>query len=64
MTMTENLLMEAGAYKGFRYLTVDDIGFDMWVARPGMNTDANGEMIENIDARYTNTDSTRVQYFQ
>jgi hypothetical protein len=58
----ETILHETGNYKGFRYLTQNEVpaGFH----RPGINiSHIDGQHLENYDARFENTDRTRVAYF-
>ena len=58
----ETILHETGNYKGFRYLTQNEVpaGYH----RPGINiSPIDGQHFEDIVARFDNTDSTRVAYF-
>lgn len=59
-TFISNILHTSGNYKGFRYLTHEEVPED---ARPGINVDENGQPLENYDDRFFNTDRTRVEYF-
>ena len=51
----EDVLLDSGNYKGFRYLTEAEVpeGF-----KPGINSDS-----DNSDTKFTNCDSTRIHYY-
>jgi hypothetical protein len=56
MNLLETVLHSTGNYNGFRYLmTVVD-------GNPGVNHAVDGKLL-NGDARFANTDRTRVEYF-
>ena len=60
MTMIEQVLMGTDNYKGFRYLTEDEVPAD---SKPGIrmgNVAGDGTLLDN---RFENTDNTRVRYF-
>jgi hypothetical protein len=57
----ETILHETGNYKGFRYLTQNEVPAGHL---PGINiSHIDGQHLENYDARFENTDRTRVAYF-
>jgi hypothetical protein len=60
MAAIESVLFETGNYKGFCYLTVNDIPAGQL---PGINLDAYGQHHEDFEMRFENTDRTRVHYF-
>ena len=55
--LTEQMLRETGNYKGFRYLTAEEVA-----GRPGINY-INGQPAEDLKQRFDNTDPTRIQFF-
>ena len=60
MAILESTLHDTKNYKGFRYLAKEELsqGFV-----PGINTTEEGQMVLEYEARFANTDSTRVKYF-
>jgi hypothetical protein len=55
MIFAERILRDTGNYRGFRYLTQDEIpGCQIPGIRPGGSTDH--------ESRFTNTDPSRVKY--
>jgi len=60
MAAVESVLIETGNYKGFCYLTVNDIPAGQL---PGINIDLYGQHVEDFEIRFVNTDKTRVNYF-
>ena len=55
--LLEKVLHDTGNYKGFRYLKLGECS-----GLPGVNY--NGSIVEpDIELRFKNTDSTRVEYF-
>lgn len=58
MLAAERLLHASGNYKGFRYLTQQEVPY----GAPGINY-ANGQPCEDYVERFRNTDSTRRAYF-
>ena len=61
MTQLEAVLHETGNYNGFTYLSADELGIPN--LSPGINTQPNGQQIEDYDQRFAGTDRTRVKYF-
>lgn len=59
MNLLENVLHETGNYKGFRYLAINEVPKG---EKPGINRDEYGEVSKDYEARFANTDNTRVQY--
>lgn len=57
-TMVEQILMDSGNYKGFRYLKEDEVPEGHL---PGIQMSADGMML-NYPARFDNTDDSRVEY--
>ena len=66
MTMLENILMSTDNYKGFRYLSLDEVPAGRM---PGIRETESGfgksiEELEEIQfGKFKNTDRTRVRYF-
>jgi hypothetical protein len=59
--LCEHILHASGNYKGFRYLSVNDVPKG---ERPGINiSPIDGQHLESYDARFVDTDSTRVAYY-
>lgn len=57
----DRVLHDAGAYKGFRYLTANEVPVGQ---QPGINiSPIDGQHVEDFDARFADTDRTRVSYF-
>jgi hypothetical protein len=61
ITFLENVLMETGNYKGFRYLIDQDMEKSDYGVVPGRHFTTDIEL--TIDQQFANTDCTRVQYF-
>ena len=61
ITFLENVLMETGNYKGFRYLIEEDMEKSEYGIIPGRHFPTGVEL--TIDQQFANTDCTRVQYF-
>lgn len=59
MTALEQVLHSAGAYKGFRYLLLEEVPAG---SEPGVRY-LNGVPDPDYEARFAHTDRTRVQYF-
>ena len=57
-TMVEQVLMESGNYKGFRYLKQDEVPEGHV---PGIYMDVDGKMLPDTE-RFEGTDRTRVEY--
>jgi hypothetical protein len=57
----ENVLMETGNYKGFRYLIEEDMAKSEYGIIPGRHFTTDGDL--SYDQQFANTDCTRVQYF-
>ena len=55
--LAEQMLHETSNYKGFRYLTAEEVA-----GRPGINY-INGQPAEDLKQRFDNTDPTRIQFF-
>lgn len=55
--LTEQMIRETGNYKGFRYLSKNEV-----IGRPGINY-VNGEPATDIHQRFNNTDPTRIEFF-
>lgn len=60
LKILESILHETGNYKGFCYLTVNEVPHGHL---PGINLDQYGEHMEDYEKRFLNTDKTRVFYF-
>jgi len=61
ITALEHILFESDNYRGFRYLTVNEVPAGQ---RPGINiSPIDGQHLEDYDARFADTDRTRVRYF-
>ena len=60
MTMIEQVLMGTDNYKGFRYLTEDEVPAD---SKPGIRMGKVAGDGTWLDNRFENTDNTRVRYF-
>jgi len=61
MTALEHLLHQTGNYRGFRYLTVNEVPPG---ERPGININPiDGEILDDMEAKFANTDHTRVAYY-
>ena len=60
IAVIETVLISTNNYKGFKYLMKTQLQFG---SLPGINVDDNGEICEDAQARFANTDYTRVQYF-
>jgi len=58
MNLLESALHSTGNYKGFRYLLNTECK-----GNPGVNYDERGLPNADYEARFANTDRTRVQYF-
>lgn len=58
MNLLENVLHETGNYKGFRYLAINEVPKG---ELPGINGNL-GDNPKDYEARFANTDNTRVQY--
>jgi len=56
----EEILFYTGNYKGFRYLTSDEVPKD---ELPGINTHPLGSNVLSFDEKFANTDDTRRMYF-
>jgi len=56
MNILEDILHSTGNYKGFKYLSRNDVPF---AADPGVNLGFEND----YDARFAGTDRTRVEYF-
>jgi hypothetical protein len=64
ITFLENVLMETGNYKGFRYLIEEDMAKSEYGVIPGRYVPTGVDLTElTIDQQFANTDCTRVQYF-
>jgi hypothetical protein len=61
ISFIENVLMETGNYKGFRYLIEEDMEKSEYGIIPGRHFPTDVEL--TIDQQFANTDCTRVQYF-
>jgi len=57
-TMVEQVLMESGNYKGFRYLKQDEVPQGHV---PGIHMDTDGKMLPYPE-RFEGTDTSRVEY--
>ena len=57
----ESILLETGNYEGFTYLDAREL--DIAGAAPGINTKPNGQAIDDYDAQFAGTDSSRRKYF-
>jgi len=57
-TMVEQVLMESGNYRGFRYLKQDEVPQGHI---PGIYMDADGKMLPYPE-RFEGTDTSRVEY--
>lgn len=55
-----SVLHDTGNYNGFRYLSQYDLPSDI---KPGIRLNNNGAYDQLDPGRYTDTDSTRIQYF-
>jgi len=61
MWAIEHVLLDTGNYRGFRYLTANEVPAGHV---PGINiSPIDGQHMEDHEARFTNTDRTRVSYF-
>lgn len=60
MITMENILMDTKNYRGFRYLTPDEVPAGHL---PGINTAEHGQFEEDYEKRFANTDSSRVNYY-
>ena len=61
MTALETVLHQTGNYRGFRYLVENEVPAGH---APGINTSpVDGQHLENFEARFANTDRTRVAYY-
>lgn len=58
MQVLEEVLHATGNYRGFRYLTADEVAD----GAPGINT-VSGQIHPDPVLRFANTDNTRVHYF-
>jgi hypothetical protein len=58
MNVLEHILHETGNYSGFRYLLNTECD-----GNPGVNYDERGLPNADYEARFANTDKTRVCYF-
>lgn len=58
MQVLEQVLHATGNYRGFRYLTADEVAD----GAPGINM-VSGQIHPDPVLRFVNTDSTRVKYF-
>ena len=58
INLLEDILMETGNYKGFRYLLQDEVPAKQL---PGVNYE-NGLPHKDYELRFKDTDCTRVQY--
>lgn len=55
------VLMKSGNYRGFRYLTANEVPAGH---APGINiSPIDGQHLENMDSRFKDTDPSRVCYF-
>jgi hypothetical protein len=59
MNVLEGVLHSTGNYRGFRYLTQDEVPVG---EKPGINC-FKSETENTYESRFLNTDRTRVQYF-
>ena len=59
MNLLESALHSTGNYKGFRYLLNTECE-----GNPGVNYDERGLPDTDYEARFANTDKTRVKYFK
>ena len=59
MNVLEGVLHETGNYSGFRYLLNTECE-----GNPGVNYDERGLPDTDYEARFANTDKTRVKYFK
>ena len=55
--LTEQMLHETSNYRGFRYLTENEV-----IGRPGINY-IDGQPVADLKQRFANTDPTRIQFF-
>jgi len=61
ITVLESVLLSTGNYRGFGYLTESEVPPGH---RPGVNiSPVDGQHMEDYDARFHNTDTTRVHYY-
>lgn len=61
MTALETVLHQTGNYQGFRYLVENEVPSGH---APGINiSPVDGQYLENFEARFANTDRTRVSYY-
>jgi len=61
MNVLESILFETGNYKGFRYLSVDQVPYG---ELPGINCTKESPVEKlSYEECFTNTDPTRVMYF-
>ncbi len=58
----ERVLIEAGNYRGFRYLDKQDMKQSYEGTSVGINIDDTGKPLDDYSERYQDTDITRVQY--
>ena len=61
ITFIENILMETGNYKGFRYLIEEDMAKSEYGIVPGRHFTTGIDL--TYDQQFNDTDCTRVQYF-
>lgn len=55
--LAEQMLHETGNYKGFRYLSADEVS-----GRPGINFNKRGYPVSDLEQRFKDTDQTRIQF--
>ena len=61
MAAAEEVLHATGNYKGFRYLTVNEVPAGH---KPGINiSEIDGQHLEVYEQRFLDTDNTRIRYF-
>ena len=61
ISFIENVLMETGNYKGFRYLIDQDMEKSDYGVVPGRHFTTDGDL--SYDQQFANTDCTRVHYY-
>ena len=63
ISILERVLMDTGNYRGFQYLTQEDMKASENGLSVGMNTDCNGELLPADAGRFAGVDHTRVRFY-